>query len=165
MSILEEQEDELHHPAQQNAVEQAIWFLVHAVLALIVWGGMMFGITILLHPTFMPLIITLSLSAFVPFVAGFIINKIRQDEIASLVWLLGLIIFLSVGLWVLDMPTGPNQCFRCDATQKLWLTFFSLDDDSGLLDGQGRLLGTWPAAALIGYSIGAKLGLNKRVEE
>jgi hypothetical protein len=40
------------------------------------------------------------------------------------------------------------------------MTFFSLDQDSGLLDGQGRFLATWPAVAMIGYALGAKLGLR-----
>jgi hypothetical protein len=34
-----------------------------------------------------------------------------------------------------------------------------LHEDRGLLDGQGRFLGTWPAVAMIGYSLGAKIGL------
>jgi hypothetical protein len=162
MSVLEANETGQN---QSNVVGQALWFFTHSFLALIVWVGMMMAITVLVRPTYLPPIITLAISAFIPFLAGFILNKFRQDEIATLVWLLGLIWFLCVGLWILDMPTGPNQCFRCDATQKLWLTFFSLSEDSGMIDGQGRLFGTWPAAALIGYSIGAKMGLNKQVEE
>jgi len=60
------------------------------------------------------------------------------------------------------MPTGPNQCYHCDASQKLYLTFFSLNEDSGLIDNQGRMVGTWPAVAFIGYGIGSRLALKKR---
>jgi hypothetical protein len=62
------------------------------------------------------------------------------------------------------MPTGPNQCFQCDATEKLTRTFFSLPKPSGLIDNDGPFLCTWPAAAFLGYAIGAGLALKKRVE-
>jgi hypothetical protein len=41
-------------------------------------------------------------------------------------------------------------------------TFFSLPKPSGLIDDDGPILGTWPAAALIGYAIGAQLALKRR---
>jgi hypothetical protein len=47
---------------------------------------------------------------------------------------------------------------------KLSRTFFSLPDASRLMDDDGPFVGTWPAAALIGYSIGAWLGMRRRVE-
>jgi len=62
----------------------------------------------------------------------------------------------------LDMPTGPNACFRCSATEKLTRTFFSLPGPSGLIDDNGPFFGTWPAAALLGYSIGARLAFRQR---
>jgi hypothetical protein len=79
---------------------------------------------------------------------------------AASVWLLGLIWLLIISLWVLDMPTGPNQCFQCDATDKLTRTFFSIPRPSGLIDDDGPFIGTWPAAALVGYSIGAWLAIR-----
>ena len=81
---------------------------------------------------------------------------------ATHVWLVGLIWLLIVSLWVLDMPTGPNACFQCGATEKLTRTFFSLPRPSGLIDDNGPFFGTWPAAALLGYSIGARLALRRR---
>jgi hypothetical protein len=36
---------------------------------------------------------------------------------------------------------------------------------SGLIDDDGPFIGTWPAAALLGYSIGARLALKKVVVE
>ena len=81
---------------------------------------------------------------------------------ATVVWLVGLIWAMIVGLYVLDLPTGPGHCFQCDATDKLTRTFFSLPTPSGLMDDDGPFLGTWPAAALVGYSIGAWLGMRRR---
>ena len=89
------------------------------------------------------------------------ITSFRQDEMATAVWLVGMIWLLIIALWVLDMPTGPDQCFQCGATEKLTRTFFSLPQPSGLIDNDGPFLGTWPAAALAGYSIGARLAMKK----
>jgi ABC-type branched-subunit amino acid transport system permease subunit len=103
----------------------------------------------------------LLLSAMVPFLVGFAVTRFKQDEMATAVWLIGLVWVLLISLWVLDMPTGPNQCFQCDATEKLSRTFFSLPNPSGLIDNDGPFIATWPAAALIGYSIGAQLALRR----
>jgi hypothetical protein len=104
----------------------------------------------------------LILSLMIPLLVGNIVTRFRQDEMATLVWLVGVIWVLIISLWILDMPTGPNACFQCDATEKLSRTFFSLPKPSGLIDDDGPILGTWPAAALIGYAIGAQLALKRR---
>ena len=88
-------------------------------------------------------------------IAGNLVARFRRDEMATHVWLVGLIWLLIVSLWVLDMPTGPNACYQCGATEKLTRTFFSLPRPSGLIDDNGPFFGTWPAAALLGYSVGA----------
>jgi energy-coupling factor transporter transmembrane protein EcfT len=106
--------------------------------------------------------IILLISMAVPMLVGFAFTRIRHDEMATLVWLIGLIWMLIISLWVLDMPTGPNACFQCDATDKLTRTFFSLPRPSGLIDNDGPFLGTWPAAALVGYSIGARFALRRK---
>jgi hypothetical protein len=79
-----------------------------------------------------------------------------------MVWLLGIIWILIAALWILDMPTGPDACFHCNATEKLTRTLFTFPRPSGLIDDDGPFVGTWPAAALIGYSIGSRIGLTKR---
>jgi energy-coupling factor transporter transmembrane protein EcfT len=140
---------------------QAMVFFMHVVLALGSWLALMM-IGYALNPPGVPQIMILLLSILVPLVVGFLVTRLRQDELAPLVWLIGLIWILIVSLWVLDMPTGPNQCFQCDATEKLTRTFFSLPRPSGLIDNDGPFLGTWPAAALIGYAIGARLALRRR---
>jgi hypothetical protein len=98
----------------------------------------------------------------VPLVVGLIVAKIHPSEMATAVWLVGLIWAMIVGLYVLDLPTGPGRCFQCGVMDKLSRTFFSLPDASGLMDDDGPFLGTWPAAALVGYSIGAWLGMRRR---
>ncbi len=57
-------------------------------------------------PRGVPQIFVLLLSILVPLGAGFLVNQFRQDEMATLVWLVGLTWILIIALWVLDMPTG-----------------------------------------------------------
>lgn len=140
---------------------QALSFFLHTVLALVSWLAlMMIGYAI--NPVNIPQFVILLLSMAVPLAVGFMVNRFRQDEMAGLVWLVGLIWILIVALWILDMPTGPNQCFQCDATTKLSRTFFSLPEPSGLIDNDGPFLGTWPAFALLGYSIGARMAYKRQ---
>ena len=146
-------------PNETRVLYQAVWFFLNLGLSLVVWGLTLLGIT-LLHPQYVPPLVTLVVSFAVPLVAGFVVVKIHPSESATLPWMMGLIWWMVWGLHVLDMPTGPMACYHCGPTEKLWLTFLSLNADSGLLDGQGRLIATWPAAAMIGYSLGAKLGLR-----
>jgi hypothetical protein len=153
--------DEIEEESATKLSMQAVWFFVHTVLALGAWVALMFA-GYALNPTGVPQIAILALSIAVPLVVGLIVTHIRQDEMATVVWLVGLIWVLIISLWILDMPTGPNACFQCGATEKLTRTFFSLPSPSGLIDNDGPFLGTWPAAALVGYSIGARLVLRKR---
>ena len=138
---------------------QAISFFTHTILALGVWLLLMLA-GYALNPSQVPQGIILALAFALPLAAGFLINRFRQDDMATAVWLVGLILLLILSLWILDMPTGPDACFQCGATEKLTRTFFSLPSPSGLIDNDGPFLGTWPAAALIGYAIGARLGLG-----
>ena len=140
---------------------QALSFFMHTILALGSWLALML-VGYALNPAGVSQFFILILSMLVPFVVGNIVTRIRQDEMATLVWLVGLIWVLIISLWILDMPTGPNACFQCDATEKLSRTFFSLPKPSGLIDDDGPILGTWPAAALIGYAIGARFALKRR---
>lgn len=154
--LLEEEERKVSHLGHQ-----ALWVLIHVLLAAGSWAAMMFAIS-LTRTDFVPVAITLALSFAIPFVVGNIFTRFKQNEMAPYTWLIGLIWFLIICLWILDMPTGPNQCYHCDATQKIYLTFFSFSEDSNLIDGQGRFVGTWPAVALAAYGIGASLALKKK---
>lgn len=140
---------------------QALWFFLHSLVAVASWLVLMW-VGYLVNPVAVPQSLILIASIGVPLIVGSIVTRFRQDDMAPLVWLVGLIWLLIVSLWVLDLPTGPNECFQCDATEKLARTFFSLPKPSGLIDNDGPFLGTWPAAALLGYAIGARLALKKR---
>ncbi|MFZ0340493.1 MAG: hypothetical protein WAL45_20880 [Terracidiphilus sp.] len=151
---------ELEEQSTSKLSAQALSFFLHALLALGSWIGLML-LGYLINPVGVPQLAILLLSTAVPLVVGFLIARVHPTEMATLVWLLGVVWFLIVCLWVLDMPTGPNQCFQCEATEKLTRTFFSLPRPSGLIDNDGPFIATWPAVALFGYSIGAKLGFQR----
>jgi hypothetical protein len=153
---IEEEEERVHSLGQQ-----ALWVFAHVLLAIGSWVAMILAIS-MMKPDNVPVLITLALSFSVPFLVGHFFTRLKQNDMAPYTWLIGIIWFLIICLWILDMPTGPNQCYHCDATQKLYLTFLSPSEDSGLIDGQGRFVGTWPAAALIGYSIGSSLALKRK---
>jgi hypothetical protein len=140
---------------------QAVSFFLHTALAIFTWLALMVA-GYALNPAGVPQWMILLASFAVPLLVGVIVNMVRQDEMAVTVWLIGLIWLLIISLWILDMPTGPNACFQCGAVDKLTRTFFSLPSPSGLIDDDGPFIGTWPAAALIGYAIGAKLVLRKK---
>jgi hypothetical protein len=140
---------------------QALSFFLHTALAVGSWLALML-IGYLLDPQGVPQLLILAASMLVPAAVGYFVTRVRQDEMAAVVWLVGLIWMLIISLWVLDMPTGPNACFQCDASEKLARTFFSIPRPSGLLDNDGPFIGTWPAAALFGYSIGAHFALRRR---
>ncbi len=161
-SLLQTDEDENRSAAR--LIRQAVSFLLNSVLALGAWLALMF-VGYALNPPNVPQVLILLLSLAVPLLVGFIITRIRQDDMATAVWLLGLIWLMIVALWIVDMPTRPNECFHCGVTEKLTRTFFSIPEPSGLIDDDGPFLATWPAAALVGYSIGAFLALRRKKQE
>ena len=141
-------------------VSQAVSFFLHSLLALIIWLGLML-LGYAAHPVNISQSLILLASFTVPLIAGFVAARLHSSEMATLVWMLGVIWFLIACILVMDLPTGPNQCFHCDAAEKMMRTFFSLPRPSGLMDNDGPFIGSWPAAALFGYSIGAKLGFRR----
>jgi len=158
-SLLQTDEDE--DKSASGLVRQALSFLVHTALALGSWLALML-VGYALNPQGVPQAAILLMSIAIPLIVGFIVTRIRQDDTATVVWLLGLIWLMIVALWIVDMPTRPNECFQCGVTEKLTRTLFSLPSPSGLIDDDGPFIGTWPAAALIGYSIGAAFALRRR---
>jgi hypothetical protein len=140
---------------------QVVWFFLHSLFAVAAWFALMLGGNAL-NPVGVPQWAILALSIVVPLILGFFVNALHQDDMGSIVWLLGITWFMIAALWILDMPTDANTCFHCTATEKLTRTFFSFPRPSGLIDDDGPFVATWPAAALVGYSIGAKMGLVKR---
>jgi hypothetical protein len=156
-TVLHSDEDD----GSEKLSQQAVSFFLHTILALGSWLAMMMA-GYALNPIAVSQTIVLILSIVIPLIAGNIFTRFRSDEMPAHVWLVGIIWILIVSLWVLDMPTGPNECFQCGATEKLARTFFSFPRPSGLIDNNGPFIGTWPAAALVGYAIGARLALRGR---
>ena len=138
---------------------QAGSFFIHALLALISWAALM-AAGYLANSVSVPQTAILAASVLFPLIVGLLVNRARQSEMAAAVWMLGIIWFMIVALWIVDMPTGPNQCFQCTLSEKLSRTFLSWPMPSGLADNDGPFLGTWPAAALVGYAIGARLAMK-----
>lgn len=139
--------------------QQALSFFFHIVFALGSWLALMLVGYVFDRPVSQTVI--LALSILVPMFVGHLIARMKPDEMATHIWLAGLVWMLLISLWILDMRTGPNACFECGATEKLTRTLFSLPRPSGLIDNNGPFFGTWPAAALAGYAIGARIGLRR----
>ncbi|MGB7264326.1 MAG: hypothetical protein WBC92_02360 [Terracidiphilus sp.] len=158
-SLLESEEYQQKDERPATLGRQALWVFLHTLLALGSWLALMLA-GYALHPNGVPQWAILLLSLAVPLAVGLIVTKIRPDEMATVVWLIGVIWVLVFSLYILDLPTGPGQCFQCGANEKLARAFLSLPQPSGLIDDDTPFLATWPAAALIGYSIGAKLGMR-----
>ena len=45
--------------------------------------------------------------------------------------------------------------------ERLWRTFFSISNGSGLMGGDGLIIGTWLPLSMIGYAIGSHFGLEE----
>jgi len=156
--LIDEEEAEV---AASRLSHQVLRLLAHTALAVVSWLAlMMLGYA--LNPPGISQLVILLLSTGVPLLVGFGVNRVRQDELAGAVWVIGFVWLLIVCLWILDMPTGQGACLHCDATEKLTRTFFSFPTPSGLIDNDGPFVGTWPTAALIGYGIGARLALRRK---
>lgn len=138
---------------------QAASFFAHGLIALISWSALM-AAGYLVNPENAPQTVILAASIIVPLIVGLLVNRWRQSKMASAVWMLGIIWFMIIALWIVDMPTEQYQCFQCTLGEKLSRTFLSWPMPSGLVDNDGPFLGTWPAAALVGYAIGARLALK-----
>ena len=143
---------------------EALWFAIHTLLAVLVLAVVVFAIG-LTHPDPDALnakLLGTILAFLVPMIAGFIIAKTRGDQTARYIWISGLLFFSGVCVWVLDLPTGPGLCEACANAplQKLMRTFFEINNGSGLMGGDGLLIGTWIPLSMIGYAIGARFGLD-----
>ena len=145
-----------------DLTREALWFTIHTILAVLVLVLVVFSIS-LSHPEIDqngPKILGTFLALIVPMVFGFFITKSRQDRTAKYVWISGLLTFSIVCVWVLDLPTGNGLCEKCGAVEKLYRTFFDINQGSGLMGGDGLLVGTWIPLSMIGYAIGAAFGLD-----
>jgi len=147
--------------ASDRLSAQALSFFLHTGIALGAWIALML-LGNALQPNSISQSAILLVSLVVPLAVGFVFVRRKPDTMAGHIWLAGLIWVLIVSLWILDMPTGPNACNACGASEKLTRTLLSIPTPSGLIDNNGPFFCTWPAAALLGYSIGARLALRRK---
>ena len=146
--------------------DDALWFAIHSLLAILILILVWVVIT-LTRPdpsSASPKIFATALAFLVPMIGGYMIIRAQRNhqhaEIARHVWISGLLLFAAVCVWVLDLPTGPALCQMCTPFEKLWRTFFDINHGSGLMDGDGLLVGVWAPLALFGYATGARLSLK-----
>ena len=149
-----------------NLVSDALWFALHSLLAVFLLAAV-WGIITLAHPdpdSATPKVFATALAFLVPLVAGFLIARTQRNrehaQVARHVWIAGLLLFAAICVWVLDLPTGPGLCETCGPAEKLWRTFFDINHGSGLMGGDGLLVGAWVPLSMIGYAAGAALGLK-----
>ncbi len=144
---------------------EAFWFLTHTFLAVVVLALVIGGMS-LAHPdpdATSPKVLATVLSLFVPMVGGFLLSRLHHNEIARYVWLSGLLLFSVICVWVIDLPTGNGLCEDCagHVMERLWRTFFSIGNGSGLMGGDGLIIGTWLPLSMIGYALGSHFGLEE----
>lgn len=139
---------------------EALWFLTHTTIAVAVLA-LVIGVMSVLHPdpeSMTPKLAGTVLAFVLPMVGGFVMARGQRNSLARYTWISGLLLFSVVCVWVLDLPTGNGLCEHCGAVEKLWRTFFDIGHGSGLMGGDGLLLGTWVPLSMIGYAVGAMFG-------
>ena len=145
-----------------DLAREALWFLTHTLIAFVLLA-IVLGVMSLNHPdpdSSAPKLLAAVLAFLAPMIGGFLLARIHHNNVAVYTWISGLIIFAIVCVWVLDLPTGPGLCENCSAIEKISRTFFTFRHGSGLISGDGPLIGAWIPLSMIGYSIGAKLALE-----
>jgi len=141
---------------------EAFLFLTHTLVAVVLLA-ITIGVISLNHPdpdSSTPKLLATVLAFLAPMVCSFLLARIHHNNVATYVWVSALVFFSIVCVRVLDLPTGNGLCDNCSAAEKLWRTFFTFEQGSGLLGGDGLLVGTWIPLSMIGYAIGAKLAIK-----
>jgi hypothetical protein len=141
---------------------EAFLFFTHTLVAVVLLA-ITIGVMSLNHPdpdSSAPRQLGTILAFAVPTIGSFLLARIHHNNVATYVWVSGLVFFSIVCVRVLDLPTGNGLCENCSAAEKLWRTFFTFDRGSGLMGGDGLLIGTWIPLSMIGYAFGAKLAIK-----
>jgi hypothetical protein len=141
---------------------EAMWFVLHTLIAVVLLAAVVATMYFMQldQDSSGPKLIGLALGALVPLIGGFFIAKIQGTSVAGYVWISGILLFSVVCVWVLDLPTGPGLCEQCGAISKLTRTFFEINNGSGLMGGDGFLVGCLLPLSIIAYSMGAKLAFK-----
>ncbi|WP_419806856.1 hypothetical protein [Terriglobus sp.] len=145
-----------------DLLREAGWFLLHTIFAVLIFALVM-GAFWAAKPDAAsagPKLLCTAAAFLVPMIGGFVAGRARHDTVARYVWISALIMFGVVVVYVLDLPTGAGLCDGCGAVDKLWRTFFSIDHGSGLMAGDGILIGTWIPLSMIGYAVGSKIAIS-----
>jgi hypothetical protein len=145
-----------------DLAREALWFLTHTLIAFVLLA-IVVGVMSLNHPdpdSSKPKLLGTVLAFLAPMIGSFFLARIHHNSIAAYVWISGLVIFSIVCVWVTDLPTGTGLCESCGAIEKLWRTFFTFSHGSGLMGGDGLLVGAWVPLSMIGYAIGAKVAFK-----
>ena len=143
----------------RDLLREATWFILHTLIAIAILLLVITAFT-LARPdpdAGMPKLLCTGAAFLVPLVGGFFTGRVRRNTVAGYVWISGLITFAIMCVYVLDLPTGAGLCDGCGAVSKLWRTFFSIDNGSGLIAGNGIFAGTWIPLSTIGYAVGVKV--------
>lgn len=151
-----------HDKTMGDLAREAFLFLTHTVIAVILLA-ITVGVMSLNHPdpdSSTPKLFGTILALVVPMIGSFLLARIHHNNVAVYVWISGLIFFSVVCVQVLNLPTGNGLCENCRAAEKVWRTFFTFDQGSGLMGGDGLLIGTWIPLSMIGYALGAKLAIK-----
>jgi len=156
--------DELELPSQGKSIgdlgREALWFAIHTLLAAFILGIVVVAMMMGSAPnTATSKIVGAALAFVIPMVGGFIVARMQGYYVAGYVWVSGLLLFAAVCVWVLDLPTGPGLCESCGAVDKLVRTFFDVSNGSGLMAGEGFLVGALLPLSMIGYAFGARMAL------
>ena len=154
-------EDALTYQAKTpgDLLREALRFVLHTLFAVLTLVAIVAAFQ-LLHAdpeAVAPKYLATLFAFLVPLLAGLTVARLRYDPAAAYTWVAGLLFFAAISVAVLDLPTGPGLCQGCDASHKLTRTFFSFKNGSGLLGGDGVLVGVWVPFALIGYAAGTRL--------
>lgn len=147
----------------ERMFRQAVSFCLHIFISLLIYAAIFLGISYF-NPVDWPALATTMLVFALPMVLAYGIHLRGTTTEGGHIWIAALVWLLMVTVYVLELPTGPGSCEHCTAFSKIWLTLFDLNTDSNLISGAGRVVGTWPALAVIGYSIGAGLSLRRQKE-
>ena len=146
----------------RDLAHEALGFFTHTLLAVVLLGCVL-GVMTINHPdpnSPEPKVVATVLAFLVPMFGGLIFSRFQRHSTARYVWISGLVVFTVVSVWVLDLPTGVGLCEHCGSVEKIWRTFFSFTHGSGLISGDGPLIGAWIPLAMVSYAFGARFGLE-----
>ncbi|GAA3764974.1 hypothetical protein [Terriglobus aquaticus] len=145
-----------------DLLREAGWFLLHTLFAVLNFALVMVAFWAVKPDPLStePKLLCTAAAFLVPMIGGFLAGRANRNTVARYVWISALIMFGVTVVHVLDLPTGAGLCDGCGPVDKLWRTFFSIDHGSGLMAGDGLLIGTWIPLSMIGYAVGSRIAIG-----